>query len=298
MTTKKNGILRKSNLNMRIELEEKTNIQRRLSNAERKAFSQYNKVEEEELRFLHKYAKALEEHYDTLNELHEKYTIMCPLYTDLFDFIIGVHYKLSLQDDTLYVCFNILLDFLSKKTVSKSKLKLLGLGSLFIAVKYEEVEPSTLPVLMNASETDFTSKEIIEAERYILKSIDYTLDFVNPLFFLRRASKANGYELKSRTVAKYFLELMFLYREFYDFDSNVVASSAMFLARKVTSEDIHRNLFFTYTKVDKSEMGECLKLLLDLLIKEPVHTELNNKYSKSKKHNTIKLVRNYLLKKE
>ena len=40
----------------------------------------------------------------------------------------------------------------------------------------------------------------------MLQQIEYNLSYPNPINYLRRISKADGYDVVSRTVAKYFME--------------------------------------------------------------------------------------------
>ena len=57
----------------------------------------------------------------------------------LIDWLIDVHMKFKLMEDTLFIAINIIDRYLETKPVSRLKLQLLGITSLFIACKYEEV---------------------------------------------------------------------------------------------------------------------------------------------------------------
>ena len=57
----------------------------------------------------------------------------------LIDWLIDVHMKFKLKEDTLFIAINIIDRYLEIKPVSRLKLQLLGITSLFIACKYEEV---------------------------------------------------------------------------------------------------------------------------------------------------------------
>ncbi|KAF5747232.1 G2/mitotic-specific cyclin S13-7-like [Tripterygium wilfordii] len=57
----------------------------------------------------------------------------------LVDWLIEVHCKFELMPKTLYLTINLVDRFLSLKAVSKRKLQLVGISSMLIACKYEEI---------------------------------------------------------------------------------------------------------------------------------------------------------------
>lgn len=57
----------------------------------------------------------------------------------LVDWLIEVHYKFELRKETLYLTINIIDRFLSMKVVPRKELQLVGIASMLIACKYEEI---------------------------------------------------------------------------------------------------------------------------------------------------------------
>lgn len=57
----------------------------------------------------------------------------------LVDWLIEVHKKFELMPESLYLTVNIVDRFLSLKTVSRRELQLVGISSMLIACKYEEI---------------------------------------------------------------------------------------------------------------------------------------------------------------
>jgi G2/mitotic-specific cyclin 1/2 len=51
--------------------------------------------------------------------------------------------------------------------------------------------------------------------------------------FLRRASKADDYDIQTRTLAKYLMEITLLDHRFLDKPGSLIASSALYLARRM-----------------------------------------------------------------
>ena len=93
----------------------------------------------------------------------------------LIEWIIDVHRKFRLLPETLYVTVNIIDRFLSKVPCKKSQLHLIGVSSILISTKYEEIYPPEMKDLLSVSENKFTKKEILDFEFKILVCLDFDL---------------------------------------------------------------------------------------------------------------------------
>lgn len=89
----------------------------------------------------------------------------------LVEWIIDVHRKFRLIPECLYVSVFLIDRFLSKKSIKKSELHILGVTALLIATKYEEIYPPELKDLLTVAENKFTAKEVIKMELKMLTAI-------------------------------------------------------------------------------------------------------------------------------
>jgi G2/mitotic-specific cyclin 1/2 len=151
----------------------------------------------------------------------------------LVDWLIEVHARFKLLPETLFLTVNILDRFLSRKLVQVDKLQLVGVSAMFLAAKYEEVISPHVSSFRHVSDDGFTDEEILNAERYLLLNIDYDLSYPNPLNFLRRISKPDGYDVEARTLGKYLLELSIVDHRFMRFPGSQIAATAMYLSRLI-----------------------------------------------------------------
>lgn len=133
--------------------------------------------------------------------------------------------------ETLYLAINLLDRMLSEKQCSLSKLQLLGVTCLRIAAKYEETWCLAVDQFVALTEGAYTANQINGAERYILGTLDWNLSCPGPMSWLRRASKAEGYDATSRTVAKYLMEISVVDPVLCGVKSSLVAAAAIYLAR-------------------------------------------------------------------
>lgn len=253
-----------------------------LNEIEQHVLDSHTSLDQNEISSLSGYKREIENYFESLDTdtVFVEKDISFDMRSELINWIIACHERLGLIDDTLYFCIFIIDKFLNNRSLSPNKLELVGITALFIAAKIEEVVCPDLDSFVLLLRNNFSAQDLKKAEKYLLFSLNYDLTFNNPLFFLRRASKANNYDSKSRKMAKYFLELMTLERDFYSFKKSVLSTTAMYLARKICQSDVNKNLFFYYAKLEKSDIKECFDLLVRLIYQEPKFLNLEAKYSK------------------
>jgi G2/mitotic-specific cyclin 1/2 len=151
----------------------------------------------------------------------------------LVDWLLEVHTRFRLLPETLFLTVNIIDRFLSTKIVQLDRLQLVGVTAMFIASKYEEVLSPHVQSFHHVADGGFTEEEILSAERFVLQALNYDLRYPNPMNFLRRISKADNYDVQTRTVGKYLLEISCLDHRLLEFPPSQVAAAAMFLARLI-----------------------------------------------------------------
>ena len=149
----------------------------------------------------------------------------------LMDWLVQVHHRFLLLPETLFLSVNYIDRFLSCKIVSLGKLQLVGATAIFIAAKYEEISfPSVHEIVYMVADA-YTNDEILKAERFMLSMLQFELGWPGPMSFLRRISKADDYDLETRTLAKYFLEITIMDERFVGSPPSFAAAGAHCLAR-------------------------------------------------------------------
>lgn len=149
----------------------------------------------------------------------------------LMDWLIQVHHRFSLLPETLFLCVNYIDRFLSCKIVSLGKLQLVGATAIFVAAKYEEINCPSVGEIVYMVDGGYTVDEILKAERFMLSMLQFELGWPGPMSFLRRISKADDYDLETRTLAKYFLEVTIMDERFVGSPPSFIAAGAHCLAR-------------------------------------------------------------------
>jgi G2/mitotic-specific cyclin 1/2 len=169
----------------------------------------------------------------------------------LTDWLIQVHTRFRLLPETLYLAVNIIDRFLSARVVSLAKLQLVGITCMFLAAKVEEIVAPSATNFLYCADSSYTEAEILQAEKYILKTLEWNMGYPNPIHFLRRVSKADEYNVQARTVAKYFLEIVCVEWRLIAAPPSLLAAASMWLARFVLGkEDWARHSFHLAVLLD------------------------------------------------
>lgn len=149
----------------------------------------------------------------------------------LMDWLVQVHHRFTLLPETLFLAVNYVDRFLSCKVVSLGKLQLVGATAIFVAAKYEEINCPSVQEIIYMVDGGYTMDEILKAERFMLTMLQFELGWPGPMSFLRRISKADDYDLETRTLAKYFLEVTIMDERFVASAPSFAAAGAHCLAR-------------------------------------------------------------------
>ncbi|KAJ2329405.1 G2/mitotic-specific cyclin, partial [Coemansia sp. RSA 2681] len=118
----------------------------------------------------------------------------------LVSWMIQTHYQLRMLPETIFLAVNIIDRFLSKRQVAVAKFQLIGVTALMLACKYEETTTPHIEDFVFLSGNSYTAKEIFNTEVFLLTVLGFDLSFPNPMTFLRRVSKAEDYNMQTRTV--------------------------------------------------------------------------------------------------
>lgn len=149
----------------------------------------------------------------------------------LMDWLVQVHNRFTLLPETLFLSVNYVDRFLSAKVVSLGKLQLVGATALFLAAKYEEINCPSVQEIVYMVDGAYTVDEVLKAERFMLSMLQFELGWPGPMSFLRRVSKADDYDVETRTLAKYFLEITIMDERFVGCTPSYLAAGAHCLAR-------------------------------------------------------------------
>lgn len=200
----------------------------------------------------------------------------------LVDWLIEVHTRFRLLPETLFLAVNIIDRFLSAEQVALDRLQLVGVTAMFIASKYEEVLSPHVANFSHVADETFTDKEILDAERHVLAILGYNMSFPNPMNFLRRISKADNYDIQTRTLGKYLMEISLLDHRFMCYPQSQIAAAAMYLARLILERGPWDVTLAHYAGYTEEEIDPVFRLMVDYLHRPVSHEAFFKKYASKK----------------
>ncbi|KAF8156923.1 cyclin-like protein [Crassisporium funariophilum] len=213
----------------------------------------------------------------------------------LTDWLIQVHVRFRLLPETLFLCVNIIDRFLSARVVSLAKLQLVGVTCMFIAAKFEEVVSPSVSHFLMCADSSYTESEILQAERYVLKTLDWNLSYPNPVHYLRRISKADDYNVKVRTLAKYLLEIGVLEWRLIAAPPSLMAAAAIWLARMALGMEQWTPNLAHYSSYKESALVPTASLMLNYILKPIRHESFYKKYAGKRYYKSSVYMREWAL---
>lgn len=235
----------------------------------------------------------------------------------LVDWMIEVSEEYKLQPETLLLSVSYMDRFLSKNEsahLRRSKLQLVGVTSLLIAAKYEEIYIPNIEDFVYITDFTYSREEILNMEWWILHTLFYDLAQPTTRAFLPYLLKNNHtsgceiYEMLLASLCAYLAELILL-----DYDAvclylpSVVACSSVLLANYIlfAGKPVWcRELQEASGYYRPSHLRECCIIMYSNLRKNTISTvrsslTINEKYGTAKflyisKHSTVMhFVRNF-----
>ena len=152
----------------------------------------------------------------------------------LVDWLLQVHLRYHMLPETLWIAVNIVDRFLTKRVVSIQKLQLVGVTAMFIASKYEEIIAPAVDEFVFMTEKGYTKEEILKGERVMLQTLDFRIShYCSPYSWMRKISKADDYDIQTRTLSKFLTEVTLLDYRFLRVKPSIIAAVGMYCARKM-----------------------------------------------------------------
>ncbi|PHH70315.1 hypothetical protein CDD80_6102 [Ophiocordyceps camponoti-rufipedis] len=189
----------------------------------------------------------------------------------LMDWLVQVHNRFGLLPETLFLTVNYIDRFLSCKVVSIGKLQLVGATAILVASKYEEINCPSLEEIVYMVDGGYSLEEILKAERFMLSMLSFELGWPGPMSFLRRVSKADDYEVETRTLAKYFLELTIMDERFVASPPSFLAAGAHCLSRLVLKKGDWTKLHVHYSGYTWPQLKPLVVMLIDCCDRPRLH---------------------------
>eukprot|EP00118_Oscarella_pearsei_P026204 m.309598 g.309598 ORF g.309598 m.309598 type:complete len:427 (+) comp47065_c0_seq1:216-1496(+) len=150
----------------------------------------------------------------------------------LVDWLVEVAEEYKLRQHTLYLTVSYVDRFLSKMSVLRGKLQLVGAASMLVAAKFEEIHPPEVDEFVYITDDTYTRRQIIKMEFLLLKILSFDLSSPTSLNFLEYFFSVSETEERTEHLAKFLIQLTLLEADPYlKYLPSVIAASAVALSR-------------------------------------------------------------------
>ncbi|BBN67292.1 cyclin b3 [Prunus dulcis] len=130
----------------------------------------------------------------------------------LVNWLIEVHFKFELMQETLYLMVTLLDQYLSQVTIKKDEMQL-------------------VKELISISAESYTRDQVLRMEKLMLKKLKFRLNAPTPYVFMLRFLKAAQSEPKLEHLAFYLIELCLVEYEASRFKPSLLCAAALYVAR-------------------------------------------------------------------
>lgn len=215
----------------------------------------------------------------TQAELSEKMRMI------LVDWLVEVHLKFKCRPETLFLAVDIVDRYLTVVRTSRSTLQLVGVTSILLAAKYEEIWPPEVKDCVYISANTYTREEILKTERGICVALQFKFTLPNMFHFLSRLLDVCDADNTTRCLASYYAETSLLNYQLLTCRPSQVAAACVMLAFMAQgAAEPWTPTLQHYSRCRQSETTEVARRVLEFchMIASSKYTAVKRKYSSSK----------------
>lgn len=201
----------------------------------------------------------------------------------LVDWLVEVHLKFKLVPETLYLTINLIDRYLERQEVSRPRLQLIGVTSLLIASKYEEIYPPELRDLVYICDRAYTRTEIITMEEKILKTLEYNITIPSAHAFLVRFLKAAHADKRIVQLSCFILDGTLQSYNLLHYLPSQLAAAAVFIARRTVGRNSWSPTLLKYATYREEEIAPIARAVMaEKSSAAPELRAVNKKYTSSR----------------
>lgn len=178
------------------------------------------------------------------------------------DWLIDVAIKFRLRPETFYLAIDVMDRYLMVCTTTRAQLQLVGITSLLIAAKHEEMWAPDVRECIKITANTYTRDEILMMERAICAALAFRFTVPTVYPFLERLLQVSNADSLTRCAAYYFLEHAMMDYNMLGFLPSTVANASMYLANVLLRKVTWGHELQYYSKAKVQDFRGCAEQLL------------------------------------
>ena len=152
----------------------------------------------------------------------------------LIDWLLDVHHKFNFKQETFYTTIYIIDTFLSKKFIQRKRFQLLGVTSLLISSKFNEIYIRRMNDYALITDGAYTIDDIKKMEEEITKTLNFNFLFPSSLSFFEIISKKIGIseDLNKNKFCEFLMQSFLIdYKSLY-YSYSTIACASCYIVMK------------------------------------------------------------------
>jgi hypothetical protein len=172
-----------------------------------------------------------QDYMDVQNDINHKMRAI------LVDWLVDVQRKFRLRQETLFLMVNLMDRYLSRSAVVRKKLQLVGVASMFIATKFEEITPPEAVDLAYITDNAYSKGDILQMECKMLTTLAFQICVPTVVHFSDWLHHVNQSDATHREVARYLAELALVQYHMVRFLPSYLVAAATLLSNELFGRD-------------------------------------------------------------
>jgi cyclin B len=205
----------------------------------------------------------------------------------LIGWLLEVQPQLCLNHHSLYLGILIIDKYCHNRYISKTKYQLLGISSLFIAAKFEEVKTPRLKRYVTVCGGQYSFDQILGMESEILLALNFNIKTITSCWLLEEYLQFAGLEYENKQLCLYILDLSLVEYSFCLLRPALLSWGIILYASKARNlRELCESEIAETFHLDSAELKETLHLVSTLFTerRQGKFKTVNQKYSKQIHH--------------
>lgn len=206
----------------------------------------------------------------------------------LIDWLVEVHLKFKLSNETLFITVQLIDRYLSKVDTQRSKLQLVGITAMLIACKYQEIYPPEVNDFIYISDRAYTKLEILRMEETLLNTLHFNITAPSALSFAKRWLRVSARHDHNTTndMTEFLLQLTLVDYNTLVFLPSMVATSCCVLGMQFLEPNPNILEVMEHSGYTLVDLEACMSHITELVktSKTGKLTAVFRKFSSSKFH--------------
>jgi cyclin B len=204
------------------------------------------------------------------------------------DWLVEVHMKYRLRDETLHLTVMTIDRYLARVPVLRKQLQLVGVTAMCIAAKFEDIEPPGVDDFVYITDNAYTKEEVLGMECQMLTALNFQIVIPTVAHFMNPLQRMNGCDDAHREFVGYLCELALLEIRMIKYTPSHLVSAAMLLSNELMGGRMTPwpPLLQASTQHTEEDLRACVQELQEILDRAPAHSlqAVRKKYQSPQHH--------------